>query len=167
MQTRNRRVPPRGNPDETQQQQASTGTTTTFTTQVIPWRTLLITTGFSTVVGYIFLEVIRAAHGYVRRRREADILTTNPPARTTPGRLENGIFQLPTPEGVVHTPMSGPGFAGFARPQPQAQPQLVDVNNPMGAFQHQLAQMQRHTDQRFQRLEQMLQNAASGYPQAS
>lgn len=165
---RNRRVPPRGNPDEGQQQQHFTGSQVQSGT--IPWKLLIITTGVTTVTGYVILEGIRGLHRHFTRRREEKLSEANPEIEAEPpGRLDNGNFQLPVPEGAMPAPMSGPAHGGFASPQapphpghaqgraPAHQPApFVDVNNPMGALQHQFQQHQAVTDQRFHRLEQLL-----------
>ncbi len=148
---RNRRVPPKGNPDEQAQQQGQT----TFQTARIPWSTLIITTGLTTVTGYLFLEGIRAVHRWAKARGEVDLAAANPEglAATPPGRLPNGNFQLPLPEGAEQFQMSGPAHGGFARPQ-------ADPSTPLGQMQQQMQQQLHHerqaTDARLQRLEHMM-----------
>lgn len=159
MSPRNRRVPPRGNPDE---QQQAAGAQTTVQTGTIPWKTLVFTTAITTVSGYVFLEIIRAVHRGIKERREEKIAAANPeqqrpPANDAPGRLDNGTFQLPLPQGAAPAQMSGPPHVGFARPT------LVDVNNPVGALQHQMQQQAQATDARLRRIEDLLAN--SGYNQ--
>lgn len=131
-------------------------------TNVIPWKALIITTAITTVSGYVFLELIRTAHRAIKHRREEAIAAaSNPPEPKTapPGRLQDGTFQLPLPDGAMPMQMSGPAHGGFARPN------LVDVNNPMGAIQHQMQQQARATDARLRRIEQMLAQNGVSYDQ--
>lgn len=157
MTHRNRRVPPRSNPGEEQappQPQAA---------PVIPWKLLVITTGITTVSGYLFLELIRSAHRAISRKREEKIASANPALMAgqadapvpvqPPGPLPNGNFQLPLPDGTNPMDVAGPGQMGFGQPRP-----LVDVNNPMGQLQHQVHQQAAATDARLNRIENLLQS---------
>jgi hypothetical protein len=144
---RNRRVPPRGNPDETEQkQQFHTGTPPLA---AIPWKLLIITTGVTTITGYLFLEGIRALHGLVKRRSASIASSKNPEEsqeQRPPGALPNGAFQLPLPHGAEQTDLVGPAHGGFAIPR------LTDVTTPIGRLQHDQTQ----TDARLQRIENLL-----------
>lgn len=147
---RNRRVPPKGNPGEpTAGQQFYTGQPMTAQ---IPWRTLILTTGITTLTGYVMLEILRSAHRYVKNRHLAIAGAKNPKAgeEARPGALPNGTFQLPLPDGTAPVEFSGPPHGGFAAPQ------LVDVNSPIGRLQHDLHRYQGQIDARFNRIEQML-----------
>jgi hypothetical protein len=147
---RNRRVPPKGNPGEpgTQQQQFQTGQPVA----TIPWKTLILTTGITTLTGYVMLELLRGVHRYVKRRSEtiAGAKNPKPEDERPPGALPNGTFQLPLPDGTQPTDFAGPPHAGFGSPR------LADVNNPVGRLQHELHQYQHQMDARFNRIEQML-----------
>jgi hypothetical protein len=122
---------------------------------------LVITTGITTVTGYLFLEAIRTVHRTLSRRREEKVAAANPglaagqfdaQAPQAAGSLPNGSFQLPLPNGANPVDVAGPAQVGFA------QPRLVDVNNPLGQLQHQMQQQAAASDARFQRLENLLQN---------
>lgn len=157
MTHRNRRVPPRKNPGEEQQAPPPAAPVAA----VIPWKLLVITTGITTVTGYVILELVRGAHRSLARRREEKIASANPGLMAgqadapqpvqPPGSLPNGNFQLPLPEGFDPMDVAGPGQVGFGQPR-----QLVDVNNPMGQLQHQLNQQAQATDARLLRIENLL-----------
>lgn len=157
---RNRRVPPKGNPGNGPDQSA----TTVVQSAQIPWTTLIVTTGITTISGYLFLEAIRATHRWFKAKREIPGLTTQNPEHTLaagpPGTLPTGTFQLPMPDGAQPSPVAGPSHLGFAHPhypgQRQQQPQ-----NPLGQLQHQMVQAQRATDARLRRIEQMIAGAGA------
>lgn len=148
--SRNRHVPPKGNPDEGQQQQSHTATPPIA---AIPWRMLIITTGVTTVTGYLFLEGIRSLHRYLRSRGEAIASSANPPhaqEQIPPGSLPSGAFQLPLPDGELAADLSGPPHGGFGSPR------LSDVSTPIGRLQHDVSLHQRNMDARLARIERML-----------
>ena len=154
---RNRRVPPRGNPDEGEQQQFTTASPQTAT---IPWTTLIITTGLTTITGYVFLETIRGVHRYFKGRREEKLAALNPhPPEQPPGSLPNGSFQLPVPDGTRVPDLSGTGHGGFATIQ---RAPLTDVSTPLGQVRHEVRQYQTHVDSRFDRIERLLNAAHYG-----
>lgn len=161
-----RRVPPKGNPGE---QPTAAPSSSFVTAPPSGWGSLILFAMLTSGVGLLTAEGLRALFGWVKSRRKAPADYDNPARAIPPGRLENGSFQLPLPDGVRPQPISGPAHVGFARPQ------LVNVNDPMGMLQHQLqqqnAQMQQlimqnqqyqqaaqQQDYRLQRMESMLQS---------
>lgn len=113
------------------------------------WGSLILFAMLTSGVGLLTAEGLRALFGWVKSRRKG-IEAYDPPARANPpGRLENGNFQLPLPDGVQPQPISGPAYTGFGRPQ------LVDVNNPMGILQHQMQQQHQQMQQQDYRLARM------------
>lgn len=148
-----RRVPPRGNPSEP----TPTASPGFVTAPPSGWGSLILFAMLTSGVGLLTAEGLRALFGWVKSRRKAPADYDNPARAIPPGRLENGNFQLPLPDGVRPQPMSGPPHVGFARPQ------LVNVNDPMGLLQHQLAQQQaqmqqlaQQQDYRLTRIESLL-----------
>ena len=157
MDKRNRRVPPRSNPGQEQQQQAQAPPPVA----TIPWKLLVVSTGITTIFGYVFLEGIRMVHRGIARRREDRMAAATPGLSAgqadampppAPGSLANGSFQLPLPSGANPVDVAGPPQVGFG------QPRLVDVNNPLGQLQHQMQQQAAVSDARFNRIESLLQN---------
>jgi len=147
---RNRRVPPKGNPGEQQQQgqQFYTGQQ-----MAIPWKTLVLTTGITTLTGYVMLEVLRGLHRYFKHRSLGHVGAMNPQPQgggqdeRHPGALPDGSFQLPIPQGTTQPSFSETPHGGFAAPQ------LVDVNNPVGRLQHDFGQYQSEINARLSRIE--------------
>lgn len=158
---RRRRVPPRGNPEGEAPPQPG------YTQQVarIPWLTLILTTGLTTLTGYAFIELAKGAHRAIKRRREdkaAAILSeTNPPRKElpAPGVKPDGTFHLPVP-GAEYEPGTVPSHVGFGAPgpvpaSPYAHP-LTDVSTPTGQLRHEVKSLQYNVDGRLARIEAML-----------
>ena len=167
---RSRRVPPRANPEPAAPPQP------TYGQQVaqIPWLTLILTTGVTTLAGYTFIELAKGAHRAIKRRREQEheaiLAEKNPPKPQLPppGMKPNGTFGLPMPGDAGGGRMTVPAHAGFAAPIPggfQEMPMatehrnpLTDVSTPNGQLRHEFKSLQHNVDGRLARIEQMLAN---------
>jgi hypothetical protein len=167
---RRRRVPPRGNPEP--EAQASP----TYGQQVaqIPWLTLVLTTGVTTLAGYAFIEMAKAGHRAIKRRREAEheaiLAEKNPPKPQLPppGVKPNGTFSLPMPGDAGQGRMTVPPHVGFAAPGPggfqempmsaESRNPLTDVSTPGGQLRHEFKTLQHNVDGRLQRIEALLAN---------
>lgn len=151
-----RRVPPRGNPNGEHTTVPPNGAQAGATLSI---RNMLIFAALTSGVGFLTVEGLRAIFGWYRGRRErtANAFVAEQARMSPPGRLDNGNFQLPLPDGTPPYQMSGPPHVGFARPQI-----VPDQSNPLGQLQHYMQQ----TDYRFQRMEnlmaQMMRTPAPG-----
>jgi hypothetical protein len=170
---RNRRVPPRPNPEP-----AEAAKQPGYTQQVaqIPWLTLVLTTGLTTLTGYAFIELAKGAHRALKRRREektdAILTDANPPTKLpAPGVKPNGTFALPMPGGrdgrmtvPAHVGFAAPGPGGFQEmPLPsEYQNPLTDVSTPDGRLRHEFKSLQYNVDGRLARIEAMLQRHHEG-----
>jgi hypothetical protein len=133
----------------------------------IPWVTLVLTTGVTTLAGYAFIEMAKGVHRAVRRRREEEreeaIKEKNPPPKQLPppGARPGGTFQLPMPGtselGIAprHSGFASPGHFGAA---PGSMPggHLTDVSTPVGELRHEFKSLQHNVDHRLARIEAML-----------
>lgn len=158
---RRRRVPPRHQNPEA----APAPLPVVHQLAQIPWLTVIVTSGVTTLTGYAILELVRAAHRSIQRRREAkrdEIMASNPPKPVTPpGVKPGGVFQLPEPGPSLETAASVMPYAGFAAPAANM-PYPPQQAHPQQAFAVAMQAMAHNFEDRMARLEEMVAASRRG-----
>lgn len=115
---RRRRIPPRQQNPETAP--APVPAPAVHQLAQIPWLALIITSGVTTLTSYALMELVRATHRSIQRRREQkreEAMSLNPRKPVAvPGIKPGGAFQLPEPGPSLDTAPSMVPYAGFAAP---------------------------------------------------